>query len=317
MTRISDYRWPLATSESRSRSATNWSHIAGELHAQDSLPSEVIRLSASITRLSEIAPRKPLIRRKAFGTRIQSRDAQSQLPVVIIPMFWSSIFAETTTHPLAATAASLSPAENIVAALRAHDRPTEAMQAVLDAEVTEFTPEQATQLRPLLRAFIAKNGNAKVEAHQVAAGAAIRTYIVLMPALDLEPISSLLQATLIPALENEVAKTTLRKLTANPADREELFPKLARELAALAESCLNARWVTRESFGAAAMNATLALALLRTSEWERVREAVGRIDAPWFRQVLRRQAEQLQRDLPAEGTEPQRQALAELIALGA
>ncbi len=213
-------------------------------------------------------------------------------------------------------------AESVLATLRDASSLERLRQTILEAEVIEFTADQAIELNGLLLKYIGRYHGAKDELTLVSVGAAIRSYAALLPAARFDEIAGLLSFTepLPSLLENEVAKMTVRKLTANPPACDEPYPKLAEQLADLADSFMKPRILPRDCCGPAAMNAALATAIMRTPRFLNVIECVQSLNVAWFRKQLGRRADRLSLELtakfPLERVSAQRDALARLRELG-
>ena len=175
--------------------------------------------------------------------------------------------------------------------------------AVIDAEALEFTVDQESALKPLLRKFIDKERFATANENLIALGSAIRSYGALLKNTELESVAELLQPLdaidVAPQVELEVAMMVLRKLTAAPPDNLQ-FPNLSSKLADLVEAYCYPRVLGRSCIGATVLNSILASALIRDDAWERVKRRVEKLDVPWFRQQLARRAKKLREELKPE-----------------
>ncbi len=92
------------------------------------------------------------------------------------------------------------------------------------------------------------------------------------------------------SLELEICKMVFRKLVANPHEQKYELPDLESRLDDLVHSYVNDRLLPREKYGATALNAVLALALLNDERIPSIAEQLRTLKATWFRQLVARQA---------------------------
>ena len=98
-------------------------------------------------------------------------------------------------------------------------------------------------------------------------------------------------------LELEICKMVFRKLVANPpGDKHELL-ELERCLTDVARVYANDRLLSREKYGATALNAVLALVLLNGDRIQGVAQQLRALKAGWFRELAARQARNTSREL--------------------
>lgn len=181
-------------------------------------------------------------------------------------------------------------------------------KAVLAGEVLSFSPDNIEELCTLLRSFVLRHRDSNVPDDLVAVGAAIRKLVAYLPYEKLATLGDLLESShriAVPIeVELEVAKTVVRKLTANPPQTDDPIPGLADRLGEVAKTYVNPRLLAREKHGATALNAALALMLLRSPRADEVIDLVRSAETTWFTQLLCRRAGRLQGDLrrrvPAE-----------------
>ncbi len=175
-------------------------------------------------------------------------------------------------------------------------------QAVIDAEIVDFGPEQARALTPRLRAFIERHRESNVPADVAAVGSAVRKFIAIAsPNEAFEFTAGLLEASarspLPIRLEIELCKMALRKLTANPPAGAHEHSLLARRLKEVADTYLNPRLISREKHGAVALVAVLGLMLTHDPSAAAIVERVRTLSVPWFQQLVARRAAELAREL--------------------
>ena len=178
----------------------------------------------------------------------------------------------------------------------------ERRKLILESEVLPFRGQQAAALIPFLRQFIDDYRESNVPADLVAVGSAIRNYVATAPTDDaFAAAASLLKADgrlPIPiALEVEMAKMVVRKLTANPPAERDQYPELASRLEELIDAYAKPRFLAREKHGAVALNAILGLVLTRSGADTEVVERMVTLGVPWFQQLLGRRPARLRSEL--------------------
>ncbi len=178
---------------------------------------------------------------------------------------------------------------------------------IIEAEVLDFTGDQAVTLTALLRQFIDDHRESNVPSDLVAVASAIRKFVATAdPGEAFDYAASLLGASgrspLPIELELEVTKMVVRKLTANPPVSDESFPELAARLNKLANKYLNPHLLAREKHGAVALNAVLGLVLTR----DRVANVIDRVHGlgvAWFLQLVGRRASRVKTELEQRGSD--------------
>ncbi len=171
---------------------------------------------------------------------------------------------------------------------------------VLEAEVLPFGPDEQVRLNAALRRFIEDYRNSDDPEDLVAVASAIRKYVATMDAADLGGLSVLLasdrNATVPLEVELEVAKTLVRRLTSQPPEQPDSEPELGDRLMEVASTYLNARLLSREKYGAVALNAVLGLLLLRSRHVADLLILLGNVRVPWFTQLVVRRANRIRDD---------------------
>jgi len=184
----------------------------------------------------------------------------------------------------------------------------ERRELILEAEVLPFRGQEAAALAPLLRQFIETYRESNTPADLVAVGSAIRNYVATASTHEaFEAAASLLMAQgRLPVpleLEVEVTKMVVRKLTANPPAAGDQFPMLALRLEELVDAYTRPRLLTREKYGAIALNAILGLVLTRSGRDPEFVERIRALDVTWFQQLVARRAARLRSDLIARDSD--------------
>ena len=169
---------------------------------------------------------------------------------------------------------------------------------VIEAEAAYFERDQLDVVNDMLRAFIAANRGSSDSDDLVAVGAAVRKCIATLPADEAYSyVAELLDSeggTAASAeLELEAAKMVVRKLLANPPPTADVATQLADRLFEIVRSYVNPRILPQRTFGAIALNAVLALALLPGRHASEVHRIVSELNVPWFRQMVARRAARL------------------------
>lgn len=177
----------------------------------------------------------------------------------------------------------------------------EVRKFILQAEVMEFVGEERVTLCKLLHNFVLRNRDSNIPEDLVAVGSAVRKLVAYLATDDLITLSELLTASPRMAIpletELEIAKTILRKLTWNPPLRDDSEPELADRLMDLAKAYLNTRLLTREKYGAIALNSVLSLLLLRSHNVPTMVALVEALSAKWFTHMVCRRIDRIHTEL--------------------
>jgi hypothetical protein len=194
-----------------------------------------------------------------------------------------------------------SSAEVVQALQNAAANDAEKRELVIEAEAMTFEQAQVAELNMLLRNYIDQYRDSDDPQNIVAVGAAIRKYVATMPVGDLSGVALLLdaghRAKLPLGLELEICKMVLRKLVANPAEEMREFSELTSCLADIVRVYANDRLLSREKYGATALNAILALVLLDRERIAGIVEQVRGLKAEWFRELAVRRALDTSREM--------------------
>jgi len=171
---------------------------------------------------------------------------------------------------------------------------------VIEAEVLPFGPAERSRLNAVLCRFIQDHRNSDDPEDLVAVASAIRKYVATMDGGDLGDLAVLLasdqNATVPLEVELEVAKTLVRKLVSQPPEEPDSEPELGDRLMELASTYLNARLLSREKYGAVALNVVLALLLLRSRHVADLLAVLRNLRVPWFTQLVVRRARRVRDD---------------------
>ena len=177
----------------------------------------------------------------------------------------------------------------------------EKRRAVIESEVVAFPLGSVGKLNHLLYLFIKQYRDSEDQQDIVAVGSAIRKYVATMNLADLSALDTLLDAehnaTVPIEVELEVAKTLVRKLVQSPPEEPNSEPRLADRLYEIVTLYLNLRLLSRDKFAAVALNAILALCLLRSPHADEVRQALKESPESWFSELVLRRASQIQKTL--------------------
>jgi len=165
-------------------------------------------------------------------------------------------------------------------------------QLLLAAEGISFDDEETRHILPVLMKFVRdfRDGNDRED--QIAACSAIRTYVGLVPAAELDTVGELLQPNhrAVPALDTvlEALKMVHRKLAAHPPATADEHGPLAEQVEAIARAYINPYVLPHGKHAAVAMNAVQALAATGSPRIHAVIEEVNASCPDWFRQQLQR-----------------------------
>lgn len=214
-------------------------------------------------------------------------------------------------------------AQAVLRQLQDPDTPLgEKLAAVLSAEVVAFSPEETADVCRVLWDFVTQYRDSNSADNLIAVASAIRKLVAYLPGEELGRLAQLLESghrTPVPLeIELEVTKTIVRKLSMQPPVSGDPEPHLATCLLEVARTYLNPRLIAREMHGATALNAVLALLLLRSPHAEEVIELVQNTQADWFIQLSTRRAKRLMDDLkrrvPANAFPAVSRSLADFLA---
>jgi hypothetical protein len=216
----------------------------------------------------------------------------------------SGDFTQTPEAP-AVGALLLSQAE-IIAKLRVEDLGESIERSlIIDAEGVSFSDDAKPQLCSALLGYIERRRDSQSPDDLIAVGAAIRKLVASIPSDDIQLLAPLMEAGhLAPLpleLELEIAKMVVWKLSLAPPSRPGAMPELAVALLELAQLYLNDRLLPRKGYAATALNAVLALLLMRDHVTE-VIELLGRIRSGWFLDLMVRRVANLKDDFERRST---------------
>ena len=167
------------------------------------------------------------------------------------------------------------------------DPPSELFCAV---ELTRFEPSQHEVLLPLLWQYILTHRDSNNRDELVAAGAAIRKYIALMPMDRMGELAVLLESghrsTLPIDLEIEVAKMVFRNFEVHPPVAIDTQPELAQRLWEMVQAYVNPRILLRDKHSAAASLAIEAVVAMRSSLAFDAWQAAAQCAYRWFAELV-------------------------------
>jgi hypothetical protein len=214
--------------------------------------------------------------------------------------FGSRVIAKRN-RPAEARANKSPNSKDVLARLSGSRVDSEAMRlAVLDAEVTAFSSDEVGSLCECLEDFILKMRFSSVPEDLVAVGSAVRKYIVYLSRQKIGAIARFLEVGPrgpVPLdVELEVSKAVLAKLKAAP-EKHDSEPLLVSLLTEIAATYTDARLLSREKFGATALNATLSLALLRSDSTRQVIKKIQSAKQSWYSTLVVRRAVSIRDDL--------------------
>jgi hypothetical protein len=192
--------------------------------------------------------------------------------------------------------------ENVLGRLKDSSLPhADRRLAVIDAELVAFSADALPEVQNSLRAFIEQYCDSNDPQDLIAVGSAIRKYVATTNVDDLETIASLLDArhrSPVPLdIELEITKMVVRKLTANPPGEGNTHPALGRQLRQLASLYVSDRLLAREKYAAIALNAILALLLMRDAAVQSLLNQLSELHATWFKDLVIQRAGRLKGEL--------------------
>jgi hypothetical protein len=185
----------------------------------------------------------------------------------------------------------------------------ERRRVVLAAEVLPFRDDQASELCDHLMEFVLQFRDSNEAEDLVAVSSAIRKLVAYLPAERLGDLAELIDSShRLPVpleIELEVTKTIARKLSVEPPNIDDSEPILGDRLFDITSTYLNPRLLSREKYGATALNAALSLLLLRSRHAQDLIQLVQNARTSWFTELLQRRLARLLDDLQ-QGTEADR-----------
>lgn len=189
-------------------------------------------------------------------------------------------------------------AEEILKWLRAATQSHESLrQAVIEAEVIAFAKEDRDEVIRILRRFVAKFRDSNDRSDLIAVCSAIRKLVAYSPGSELNSLSEVLDSTgrvSVPIeVELEIAKTIVRKLTKHADLACNIDSSLEQRLWEIAETYINPRLIGRKKYGATALNAFLALLLIRGEHACSAIELVSTSPTTWFVESARSRSRKL------------------------
>ena len=172
---------------------------------------------------------------------------------------------------------------------------------ILQAEVTSFDDEQIEELCQLLYVYILEKRDSSDTSDLVAVASAIRKLAANIRLKDLSRLSDVLSSEHVAPIpleiELEVAKVIVRKLSQTPPDADDSERELSDRLMELVQTYLKPRLLSRQLYGATALNAVLAILLLRANHTQEVVRMLVELPSIWFLELVARRASRLREQL--------------------
>lgn len=189
--------------------------------------------------------------------------------------------------------------EAILSGLRTETAPERVRLLVLHAEDVHFSETEREELAPLLLDFIEQNRDSNNRLDVIATASAIRRYVSVLRIEDLGKVIPLLRprdgVTASPANQLEILKMLARTYEVHPPSRENPEPDLAKEVFRVAEAHLNPYVFEGEMHAAIALHACLALAGTASPEAHEVYSQVRDLPFVWFRKLVRRETQRMEK----------------------
>jgi hypothetical protein len=177
-------------------------------------------------------------------------------------------------------------------------------QAVLDSEVVDFPSAIRPEVVRLLEAYVSKNRDSNDRRDLIAVGSAIRKMVSYAQGSELGCLAEILDSsgrvTVPIEIELEVAKTVVRKLTKHPELATRIGDELENRLWEITQTYVNPRLIGRPKYGATALNAFLALLLLRGKHAQEAIKWVKASSTTWFKDSARSRSKKLLEALRAQ-----------------
>lgn len=192
---------------------------------------------------------------------------------------------------------------------------------IFEAELLQVPADCLLLARQLWKEFITQYRDTNDRKTLLAVACAIRKYVSLIPSADLPELVYLLEpghsGHLPIELEVTVGKMIVRKLTANPPTIDNAYPELAAQLQALADDYLKDRLLPRQYVGAAALDACLALVMLRAACVSEFISRLRNMKSRWFVELISDESEEVISEIlarrPKEESGPTVKALREFV----
>lgn len=157
-------------------------------------------------------------------------------------------------------------------------------------ELTRFDPSKYEILLPLLWQYVLAHRDSNNRDELVAAGAAIRKYIAIMPMGRMGELAVLLESghrSPLPIdLEIEVAKMLFRNFEVHPPVTIDTQPELAQRLLDMAQAYANPRILLRDKHSAAASLAIEAIVAMRSSLAGEAWQTAAQCPYRWFAELV-------------------------------
>ena len=157
-------------------------------------------------------------------------------------------------------------------------------------ELTRFDPAQRQALLPLLWQYILNHRNSNDSQALIAAGAAIRKYVAMMPMEQMGTLAVLLEpghrAPMSIDLEIEMAKMVYRNFEVHPPRTADPHPDLAERFWEMVQAYINPRILLRDKYPAATSLAIVAIVAMRSPLAEQAWQAACACPYRWFAELV-------------------------------
>ena len=182
----------------------------------------------------------------------------------------------------------------------------EMRQAVLASEVVDFPNAVRPEVVRLLGLYVAQNRDSNDRKDLIAVGSAIRKMVAYAPGSELGSLAEILDSkgrlTIPIEIELEVAKTVVRKLTKHPELANQIGEELETRLWEITQTYVTPRLIGRAKYGATALNAFIALLLLRGKHAQEAIRWVTSSQTNWFKDSARSRSKKLLETLRVQVT---------------
>ncbi len=186
------------------------------------------------------------------------------------------------------------------------DTPTkQAIDAVLEIQVTPIPEVDLEETIQLLISFIKKHRGTNSQKVLIAVGAAIRKVLLNLPKVDLGLAVDLMKSEgslAVPiGVELEVAKMVVQRVVEGTGISALQFPELADAMFCNAKLYSSAKMVNREFYNATALNSVLSCLLLQHPESQSLSAQILKDSPSWFSRLCSNRLKRIRSELLTKG----------------
>ena len=197
-------------------------------------------------------------------------------------------------------------------------REEEARHLIFQLESLPVAKLDLAVLRQILGGYIETHRDSNDAADLHAVASAVRKLVLNTPAADTDSLAFLLEAGHRAAvsleIELEIAKAVVWQQAAAPRAEPNASPVMAARLRELVETYANDRLLPRPKYGATALNAIIALLLMR-GHCEAICSQLRKVQLTWFTEQVAQRARRLRDELLRERGECMQTMVVDLDAV--